>query len=298
MICQWNADAAFGRGDCRTARRRVRSLPAGAALGCMLAALSAGMAMAADWPGENFLRGAVTNNSYSRWDGLNLGAQLGLTSMDTNFGGSTGQEVAYILRNTTLENEASPSSWTTLPHNITNSRNYGGFIGYSVQWEQLVVGFDAAYNRPSSALASANDTLARRVTTSDGVQHDVTIGASSSMKLIDYATMRARAGYAFGQFLPYAFVGAVVGRFNYTSSATVTSVETPPAGAPFTFGPATQSNNKDNAVVGGFTVGLGMDVAVAPNTFLRGEWEYVGFAPVNGIRSGINTGRVAVGVRF
>ena len=41
-----------------------------------------------------------------------------------------------------------------------------------------------------------------------------------------------------------------------------------------------------------------MDVALLPNVFLRGEWEYVGFAQVNGIRSSINTGRVGIGMRF
>jgi outer membrane immunogenic protein len=297
MICPCNADAAVSRGESRTAPRRGRSLRVTAAVGLLLAAAPFGGARAADWP-DNVLRGTFTQSAPMRWDGLNLGVQTGLTSMDTDFGNSTGQEVAYILRNSTLENEAAPSSWTALPHNITNSRNYGAFLGYSVQWDQLVVGFDLAYNRPS-AQASASDTLSRRVTTSDNVQHDVTITAQSTMKLVDYATLRARAGYAMGQFLPYAFVGAAVGRFNYTSSATVTSLETPPApAAPYTYGPFTQSNNKDNAVVGGFAVGLGVDVAVWTNAFLRAEWEYVGFAPVNGIRSGINTGRVAIGLRF
>ena len=48
----------------------------------------------------------------------------------------------------------------------------------------------------------------------------MTIKAQSSIKLVDYATLRARAGYAFGQFLPYALVGGAVGRFNYSTSAT------------------------------------------------------------------------------
>jgi opacity protein-like surface antigen len=264
----------------------------------LLTAVPHGGARAADWLDDS-LRGSFSPSSSVRWDGINLGVQAGLTSMDTDFGGSTGQQVAYILRNSTLENEAHPSSWTTLPHNITNSRNYGGFLGYSTQYDQLVLGVDAAYNRMSSAEAQASDTLSRRVTTSDNVQHDVTITAQSSMKLIDYATARFRAGYAFGQFLPYAFVGGAVGRFNYTTSSTVTSDETPPApGTPYTYGPITDTSSKNNAVVGGFTAGLGMDVALLPNVFLRGEWEYVGFAPVNGIRSSINTGRVAIGMRF
>ena len=58
-----------------------------------------------------------------------------------------------------------------------------------------------------------------------------------------------------------------------------------PPPAPYTYGPITENNDKDNAIVGGFTVGLGMDVAILPNVFLRGEWEFVGFAQVNGIRT-------------
>ena len=55
---------------------------------------------------------------------------------------------------------------------------------------------------------------------------------TSQMKLIDYGTLRGRAGYAFGQFLPYAFFGGAVGRFNYSTSTTVR----PRRGA-FHFGP-------------------------------------------------------------
>lgn len=262
----------------------------------LLTAVPHGGARAADWLDDS-LRGSFSPSSSVRWDGINLGVQAGLTSMDTDFGGSTGQQVAYILRNSTLENEAHPSSWTTLPHNITNSRNYGGFLGYSTQYDQLVLGVDAAYNRMSSAEAQASDSMTRIVTTSDTVQHTVTIAAQSSMKLIDYATARVRAGYAFGQFLPYAFVGGAVGRFNYTNTSTVTDSQLL-GGVTSVFGPVTQADSKNNAVVGGFTAGLGMDVALLPNVFLRGEWEYVGFAPVNGIRSSINTGRVAIGMRF
>ena len=41
------------------------------------------------------------------------------------------------------------------------------------------------------------------------------------MKLVDYATLRGRAGYAFGNFLPYAVIGAAAGRFNYATTVTV-----------------------------------------------------------------------------
>ena len=261
-------------------------------------AMSAAYARAADMP--EFLRGS-TGPSYSRWDGVNFGAQFGLTNMNADFGGSASSLVAFALRNTEVEDQFSPSNWTTLPPATTNGRQYGVFLGYNVQWDQLVIGFDLAYNSVSSLEASASDTISRQVvTTPDNVNNAVTITAQSSIKLIDYATMRARAGYAFGQFLPYAVVGAAVGRFNYANTATVHDVGTPPAGSPILpFNTVdTESNSKNNAVVGGPLVGLGIDVAVIPNVFLRAEWEYIAFATVGGIRANMNTGRVGVGARF
>lgn len=255
-------------------------------------------AHAADMP--EFLRGSYTP-AYSRWDGVNFGVQFGLTSMNADFGSSASSLVAFALRNTEVENQFFPSNWTTLPPTTTNGRQYGAFLGYNVQWDQLVIGFDLAYNNVSSLQASASDTISRQVvTTPDNVNNAVTITAQSSIKLIDYATMRARAGYAFGQFLPYAVVGAAVGRFNYTNTATVHDVGTPPAGSPvLPFDTLdTESNSKNNAVVGGPLVGLGIDVAVIPNVFLRAEWEYIAFATVGGIRANMNTGRVGIGARF
>jgi outer membrane immunogenic protein len=61
---------------------------------------------------------------------------------------------------------------------------------------------------------------------------------------------------------------------------------------------ASLSNSKNNAIVAGFVGGLGMDVALLPNVFLRGEWEFVAFAPVSGIRANLNTVRVGIAVKF
>ena len=103
------------------------------------------------------------------------------------------------------------------------------------------------------------------VTTPDNVNNALTIIAQSSLSLIDYATVRARAGYAIGQFLPYAVIGAAVGRFNYANTVTVHDVGTPPVGSPIApFDTIdTQSNGKNNAFTAGFVVGLGLDVGGA-----------------------------------
>lgn len=259
-------------------------------------------ATAADWPGEAPLRGsfeppAPAGNGI-RWDGINFGGFIGLTTLDTNFGSSTQDNVAYILRNTTLENEQQPSSWTALPNSVTNGRQFGGFLGYSMRLEDTIIGIDATYTRMSGAENSASDSITRQVSTSDNYTHVVTIDAQSTSKIIDYATLRGRAGYAFGQFLPYVFAGGAVARISYSSTSTVTSVETPPAAPAYTVGPLSQTTAKDNAIVFGFAGGLGLDVALTPNIFLRGEWEYATFTKVSGIANTMNSGRVGVGVRF
>src|ERR1044071_1911214 len=167
-------------------------------------------ASAADWLDDTGLRGSLAPVGYTRWDGWNAGVQAGLSNMNTDFGNSTGPLVAFILRNTTIENEFAPSNWTTLPANSTRGELFGGFIGYNMQWEQLVIGFDFAYKYMSGLESSAADSIARQVhTTADNFDNTVDIDARSTVKLLDYATLRARAGYAYGQFLPYALVGAV-----------------------------------------------------------------------------------------
>lgn len=197
-------------------------------------------AFAADMP-ETVLRGGYTEPStdYMRWDGVSFGATFGWTNMTADF------TDAFAAGQNTKES--------------TNSAQFGGFLGYNTQWETLVLGIEGAYNRFNTLETSATN----------GAQ-------SASYKLVDYGTLRARAGYAFGQFLPYAFLGGAIGRVNYN----------------------TPSGTRDNAFTPGFQAGLGVDVAILPNVFVRAEYEYVLFAPVGDVRSGISTARAGVGIRF
>ena len=279
-------------------------LRVGIALCSALAAASAGSARAADWP----LRGSIEPASYTRWDGWQAGVQFGYGNMNTDPGNSTSSVIAFILRNTALESEFAPSQWTTLGKGTTNSQVFGAFIGYNMQWDNLVLGFDFGYKHPTRLDAGANDSITRRVVTaSDNVQHDVTIDAQTTLKLVDYATLRGRAGYAVGQFLPYAFVGAALGRFNYSTTVSVSDFLTQlplvpsPPGGPLGFAvltPSTATAGKDNTLVGGVAAGLGADWAVTPSIFMRAEWEFIAFASVNGARNNLNTANVGIGLRF
>ena len=144
-----------------------------AALVAMSLASVAG-ACAADLSDMPWLRGTVGNDSpgYMRWDGLQIGGQIGLSNLSADFSSASNPQVAYILRNTTLQNEFSPSSWSTLPRGTSNGHQFGGFIGYNMQWERLVIGGEIGYNRMQSMETSAADSLERIVNTTDGVQHD------------------------------------------------------------------------------------------------------------------------------
>lgn len=258
----------------------------------LLASACADRAMAADWP----LRGSVAP-SYARWDGWQAGVQVGYGNLNTDFGDSTSPLVAFILRNSTLENEAQPSSWTALPRNSTNGPVFGGFVGYNVQWSELVLGADLAYMHPSVLQSSVSDSISRTVTTSDTVTHNVNITAQSAFKLVDYATLRARAGYAFNQFLPYAAVGIAAGRFNYGTTVTVTD-DFSILPAPTVRFQQSTSSGQNNVFVAGVAAALGLDWAITPSVFLRGEWQFIAFAPVNQTRSNVQTGQVGVGLRF
>lgn len=94
-----------------------------------------------------------------------------------------------------------------------------------------------------------------------------------------------------GRFLPFAFVGLAVGRFDY--STTVTLLVT---GADSYSG--TDTHGKNNAISAGLDTGLGVEGALTSNLFLRGEWQYLAFASISGVRYAANAFRPGVGLKF
>jgi len=292
-----NEVVVMGRTKLDRGAKSIRAISLStAALFCsILAAASPERAVAADWP----LRGTV-DPSFVRWDGWQFGALAGYGNLNSDFGNSAQSQVAFILRNSTLEAEGAPSTWTTLPGRTTNGAVFGAFLGYNWQWSELVLGADLAYQHPSILQSSADGSLRRIFDTSDNVQHDVTISAQSAFKLVDFATLRGRAGYAFGPWLPYAVVGVAVGRFNDATSVTVIDAMTQ-LPLPGTFLGTFQQSGSDgrkNIFAFGVAAGLGVDWAITPSVFLRAEWEFIGFNHVNDVRPDVQLGQLGIGVRF
>lgn len=269
----------------------------------LLLIVAADAAHAADW--APILRGSAYDEEvrapqYFRWEGFYAGGQVSYLSGGANFGNATQPLVAYILRNTAIENLYNVSEWTALDKQDGNGQGYGVFAGYNSQWDDVVLGLDLTYNR-TNWNATSSDSIARYMINGT-TRYDASVSASASMKLTDYGSIRARAGYVMNQFMPYATVGFVVGRAQVSKSATVTETETDITNplAPVVIGglgPITNSESQTKLIYG-YSLGLGMDIALLPNVFVRGEYEFVQFAGMGGMQAYLNTARIGAAVKF
>ncbi|MGH6673363.1 MAG: outer membrane protein [Xanthobacteraceae bacterium] len=245
------------------------------------------------------------------WRGFYIGGQFSYSDGSADFSKSTQAPISYSLRETTLENELSPSNWPVLGTADHSAAGFGGFVGYNVEYftsyAKIVLGVEANYDQASLSFIAPNSPISR-ITPADssGDTYLVNITGSGTVSDLDFGTLRARAGWDFGNFLPYAFTGLALGRANVNIAETTSGEQNPPAvgvcsGAstppcmPFSF---SGTAGKNGEWLYGFTVGAGLDVALTQNVFLRGEYEYVQFQQVAGTNIDINTVRAGAGFRF
>jgi outer membrane immunogenic protein len=240
---------------------------------------------------------------YSRWDGFYIGAQLGYGFAQMDFRDATRDLVAHELRELALENEQHPSAWQVLGKGDTRGASGGGFFGYNIGWESVILGFEFNYSRANFAVDAPVSPLTR-VTFAGGNLYLITLTGAASMRITDFATLRARAGFEVYGFLPYAMIGVAAGRADVMRSATSSGQENPnavcpspgpPPCTPFSF---TEAESKTGAFIYGWSFGGGFDVFVLPQVFLRAEYEYVAFSPIWEIKANIQTVRGAVGFKF
>lgn len=258
------------------------------------------------------LRGPQTVGpaNFYNWSGFYFGGDLGFNEQQANFSNATQPLVAYSLRELVLEEDDEPSEWPVLGNGEAKAAGYGGFLGYNMQWQDVVFGVEGNYTHTSlTSTASVSPigwTTPSRVVTAGSYGYDVALTGTGRVTLTDYGEARARAGYVLGNFLPYGFVGAVIGGGSYsiTTLANVTqSTLTPPF--PCTFNDSTCQNfnfpdsvGQNNALFYGVSVGGGLDWALTPNIFLRGEAEFVQFAPVANVTFTLVKATVGAGLKF
>ena len=148
------------------------------------------------------------------------------------------------------------------------------------------------------------------VTPIDAGNNSYSLGITGAGQVsnLDWGTLRGRAGWGIGNFLPYVFFGGALGNANVGSTETIYSlteyhwvvnalgqlVVQSVTSLPNTTG----TNGKNQEWLTGLTTGAGLDIAVSRNFFVRTEYEYVQFQPVAGTSIDINTVRLGGGVRF
>jgi outer membrane immunogenic protein len=276
----------------------------------LLAMAMCGMAAGAQAADLPALRGSFTDGLTStrvNWSGFYLGGQGGYGSSDMNFGGSNQTMTATMLANTVIESELGVSRWPlNLGKSTAQSSAFGAFSGYNWQWDDVVLGVEASYMHGSFG-GSSSASMRRFFTAplSDGFFHDITSSASSSIAISDVATLRGRAAYSVGSFLPYIFGGIALGNADITRSVSVIDrfgftpppypTVCPAVAPPFCFTP-TLTSAQHNRLLYGYSFGVGTDVNLVGGLFMRAEWEYVRFTSV--IDTSINTVRVGLGYKF
>jgi opacity protein-like surface antigen len=186
----------------------------------------------------------------------------------------------------------------------THNGSYGFFVGYNSQWDQVVLGIELNYNR-TSLQASQSSTFSRIISPGDGFNYHTTVDALALQRITDYGTLRARAGYIMEGFMPYATVGIAVGRADINRTATVRAEKTLPQGGgvpDLDLGPLLIQPPSDGEVrtkfIYGYAAGVGLEAAILPNIFVRGEYEFLQFGPFSDMRANINAIRLGGGVRF
>jgi opacity protein-like surface antigen len=252
----------------------------------LVGSLLATNAMAADYlRGSTYEGGSSTYN----WAGVYIGGQVGYSEAITSL--STAPRTSTFTSATSVEFDSELQQWPGLAKGDIRGSSYGGFIGYNSQWGDVVLGLEANYSH-----AALNRSLATTVIR-DATFLDPTPGAvgqidrQTGVKITDYGTARLRAGYAWNWAMPYAMAGLAVGRADVLRSATVTY--NVPALTNYT-----ENANRNGLFTFGYMAGFGVDIGLFPGAFLRGEYEYIQFNPIEGMDAQIHTFRVAAAIKF
>ena len=277
-------------------------------------------AHAADMP--DFLRGTVPASSAPtrNWDGWYAGGQVSYSSASDDFSQSLVGLTNFIFRNSVLQGPTSQLS--ALNKANTQGTGFGAFVGRNWQWDDVVLGVEANYNYLNSLSASSSNSIGPLLFTNPsgdtpppGITdvYGVKLTGAAAAQVKDMITFRGRAGWACGDFLPYMFGGLAVGRMDVSRSVTsettlrqdVTTtnifgntVTTRGVTNPVPSVSLSNSQERTNNFVVGWTAGLGLEYMLWGNIFMRGEWEYTKFVSVENTNVTVNSARAGIGYKF
>lgn len=270
-------------------------------------AVAANGAQAADLPDFSdmpILRGGLReglSTSTVNWQGYYAGGQAAYGSADMNFAGSNDALIARALGPNNIITSTVQSVGGAHGKVDLRQSAFGGFVGYNSQWDDVVLGVEANYVHGNFNGASTVAPVPLTYVTpfADNLYHTIGLVSSKSIGITDMGTIRGRAAYAYGNFLPYVFGGVALGRANVSSSVLITDR----AGTSFlnsASSPATvytASDSVSGKLLYGYAFGVGTEAMLFGNFFARAEWEYIRFVNA-GSDVNINTVRGGLGYKF
>ena len=278
-------------------------------------------ARAADYADLPVLRGSLREQTSTgrNWDGWYAGGQFGYSAGNLDFSHASQSLTDFMLRNSVLQ--VPVQSWALLEAKDATSLGFGGFVGRNWQWEDAVIGIELNYTNLRGLRSSSGSTMTRSILNPAGetapsghdYRYDTTLTGATTGQIKDLMTVRAKGGWDAGAFMPYIFGGLALGRVQISRSATLDvtkhdlytvtaggvtfpmDVSTPGNATPT---PSSKTEGGADAIAAGYTVGLGTEMLVAGNLFLRAEWEYVQLMKIHDVAFSVNTARAGIGYRF
>ncbi|MCA0424087.1 MAG: outer membrane beta-barrel protein [Proteobacteria bacterium] len=180
-------------------------------------------------------------------------------------------------------------------------------VGYNTMWDDVVVGVEAEYSRMGGTGTSSFGPITRNVYSDTSNSWDTTLSGEARTRVRDYMVGRMKVGAAYDRFLPFVTLGVAAGRVTsnahvygttqqyYNDLDPTTSLPRSTAASGVIVG---DGRTKTGSYTWGYALGLGMDVAITDNIFLRGQYEYLGFGSNNNAHVGLNTFKGGAGVKF
>jgi opacity protein-like surface antigen len=279
---------------------------------------------AADMADLPILRGPVgLSSTRTNWAGFYAGGEASYTSSTMDFTNASDSLKAFMFRNSVLSDPI--SSWALLKSNATQSWGASAFAGYNFQYQDIVLGIEANYRYLNDLATSSSSSMSRAISNPPGENppaghthtYNVTLTGSAAAQVKDVVTLRGRAGWAWDNFMPYAFGGVAVGRMDIsrsvTSSGTLqddydTTVPVVSGGSVINvtvhntdvsrLPTLTEGEHKTNDFVFGSAAGFGFDYMMFCNLFLRAEYENVTFLTVKDTKIYMNSVHVGIGYKF
>lgn len=253
------------------------------------------------------------------WSGVYFGVHGGYSSAAMDFKNAYHDRLYNQLHDTTAETIFNISTLLRPEPMRVEGGSFGVFGGYNYQVDDLVLGIEVDYTH-FGGTGRTGDSQSR-VKTHDDIYEVVSATGESSMKLEDFGTIRARAGYALGSFLPFVTGGLAIGRAQLVDRISFRDYGFDKKGfesgaasyANFGYGPnGINYSNPYGSVgmeqslgavskvktVGGVSLGAGLEYMISPNILLRGEYQYVLFNDFDGHKMNLNTVRGGAALKF